>query len=231
MRLILPFVFAAAFGVSPAYAENVAIGIDNAAASGDLQTATGTGVTTLTTVNLNGVTITGVVGQRETGPNEVSGGEFFINNTTGSTQTIDFAVGAIGYLGPDKRYSQSATINLASGSADFAGQYYVDALDRQMGKDATTTFGVENALFDSGSLTGPHAFSFNNVAFTPGSGSLYSMGETLELTLSPGASVTVDGISMTASAIPEPSTWAMLLIGFIGLAWAATGRRRAREAF
>jgi hypothetical protein len=29
-----------------------------------------------------------------------------------------------------------------------------------------------------------------------------------------------------SSAVPEPSTWAMMLIGFIGLAWAFRNRRR-----
>jgi MYXO-CTERM domain-containing protein len=87
---------------------------------------------------------------------------------------------------------------------------------------------VENALFDSGSLAGPQAFSFNNLAGAPDSGKLFSMGETLELTLGPGAIVGVQGISMTAAAIPELPTWAMALAGF-GL-FGLLGRRRQQVA-
>jgi hypothetical protein len=48
------------------------------------------------------------------------------------------------------------------------------------------------------------------------------MAESLQLTLQPGAFVGVQSISMDASVVPEPSTWAMLgagfaLIGLLGL--------------
>ena len=33
-------------------------------------------------------------------------------------------------------------------------------------------------------------------------------------------------IDVAASAVPEPATWAMMLLGFIGLAWAFRSRRR-----
>lgn len=37
---------------------------------------------------------------------------------------------------------------------------------------------------------------------------------------------------MATSPVPEPSTWAMMLVGFVGLAWAATRKARvARIAF
>ena len=54
----------------------------------------------------------------------------------------------------------------------------------------------------------------------------YGMAEKLVLTLQPGASVGVQGISMDA-VVPEPKTWAMLIIGF-GL-MAALGYKRARS--
>ena len=41
--------------------------------------------------------------------------------------------------------------------------------------------------------------------------------------------IAVDG-TITAVATPEPSTWAMLLIGFAGLAWAGVRRKSARYA-
>jgi hypothetical protein len=41
--------------------------------------------------------------------------------------------------------------------------------------------------------------------------------------------IAVDG-TITALSTPEPSTWAMLLLGFAGLAWAGVRRKSARYA-
>ena len=43
-----------------------------------------------------------------------------------------------------------------------------------------------------------------------------------------GATFAVDNIVLSAGAVPEPSTWAMMLLGFIGLSFA--GYRKARPA-
>jgi PEP-CTERM motif len=39
-----------------------------------------------------------------------------------------------------------------------------------------------------------------------------------------------DGSFSTAGAVPEPSTWAMLLMGFVGLGFAASLRGRKQGA-
>ena len=40
--------------------------------------------------------------------------------------------------------------------------------------------------------------------------------------------IAIDG-TVTAVSTPEPSTWAMLVVGFIGLGWGSLTRRRVRE--
>jgi PEP-CTERM motif len=42
----------------------------------------------------------------------------------------------------------------------------------------------------------------------------------------PGGSLVFFSWSLTYTAVPEPSTWEMMLLGFVGLGW--TGYRRAR---
>ena len=226
-KLLLAAVAAGAVFASPALAENIAIGIDNTAFPGDLVSATGTDTVLLGSENLNGIVVTTTLGNRSTGPNELTGANLFVNNTSGVAQMLRLAVGGIDFLGADGIFKQTATISLAAGSADLAGNFFVDALNRQMGLDATSVFGVLNGVFDSGLLSGPQSFSFNDIAFGPSTKSPYSMGETLLLTLSPGASLTVDGLSMTASAVPEPKTWAMLVAGF-ALMGLVGYKRRAR---
>jgi hypothetical protein len=62
-----------------------------------------------------------------------------------------------------------------------------------------------------------------------GVGGVADLGDppTLSLNLPQGASVaTASGVFDSFTSVPEPSTWAMLLIGFAGLGFA--GYRRAR---
>jgi hypothetical protein len=128
-RFLLAATAACALAVSSgAYASNIAITIWNTANPGGAVTGTGTDNVVIGNENLNGVTVDGSLGTRLTGPNEINGAQFFLDNTTNASQTIELAVGAIGYLGSDNKYHQSATINLQNGSADLAGGYFVDAL-------------------------------------------------------------------------------------------------------
>ena len=71
--------------------------------------------------------------------------------------------------------------------------------------------------------------SFSGSLITPFSASgPYSMTEGASLSLRGLGSITGFNQSMeSTSPIPEPSTWAMLLMGFGGLAFGAYSRRRS----
>ena len=75
-------------------------------------------------------------------------------------------------------------------------------------------------------LTDPDSFSGSKVAAFAAGGP-FSMTEGAALALRSGGSVTGFNQSMQ-TGVPEPSTWAMLILGFAGLAWA--GVRRGRSA-
>jgi hypothetical protein len=62
------------------------------------------------------------------------------------------------------------------------------------------------------------------LAFEHGFASIYGGGYSVGIVLPDGLSVA--GEEPITSAVPEPSTWAMLLIGFAGIGFAAIRRRR-----
>jgi hypothetical protein len=59
--------------------------------------------------------------------------------------------------------------------------------------------------------------------------SLYSLSDQGTLQLVAGASVS-GGQDVTVAIVPEPSTWAMMAIGFVGLGFAGYKRARRRPA-
>ena len=59
--------------------------------------------------------------------------------------------------------------------------------------------------------------------------SLFSLSDQGDLLLEAGATVS-GGQDVTVAIVPEPSTWAMMAIGFAGLGFAGLRRARRRPA-
>jgi len=69
--------------------------------------------------------------------------------------------------------------------------------------------------------SGPRFFFFNPTASEPG----------LSFTFTPSRETTTAGtVSSEVAAVPEPSTWAMMILGFFGVGFMAY-RRKAKSAF
>lgn len=212
---------------APASAANTALIMWNGA---DVETATGFGSADLTASDLGGVTVTLSFVNRNTAPNQLTTGQINIDNTTGMVQTLNIIAGANGYLGAEKGFTLTGTIGATSGVSDLTGMYFVDPSNTLNGTNETI-IGAGIDSFDSLSLTGPKSFSFNGFGPDLVTGP-YGLAERLTLTLQPGASVFVQGASMTASAVPEPKTWAMLVAGFALMGAMAFKRKRtARSIF
>ena len=209
---------------SPAWAANVALTLWTDGV--DAETATGTGSANLVGSSLDGVTITVSSAKRTTGPNDLTTANISIDNTTGSIQTLQISSGANGFLGPDSKYKLTGTIGVETGTADLVGSYFVDPLNTLNGQGTGAIIGTNIGGFDSGLLGSTDSFSFNGTGIF-GSGSPYAFAEHMTLTLAPGASVFVQGVSMEAvNGVPEPSTWVMMGGGFALLA--ALGLRKRR---
>ena len=211
---------------APAMAANTAIILWNQANPGDAETATGTNQAILANTNLDGITVSFSVVNRVTNPNSITEGNINIDNTTNSVQTLRIIAGANGFFGPSAGFGLSATILTALGSSDLSGSFFVDHSNSLNGQTESVT-GTDIDNFDSGSLTGPHSFSFNAIGLEEVAGT-YGLAESLTLTLQPFAQIGVQSISMDAvGQVPEPSTWAMGIAGFGFLAF--FGMKRARK--
>ena len=146
-----------------------------------------------------------------------------IENTTTHPLTVTLLASDTGFVAPTRfiENSGSLTFNANVGAPDSTLSFFADALNRQ-GANPTNTPG---ALLDSVSghaLTDPDSFSGTRIAAFDASAP-FSMTEGAALALRSGGSVTGFNQAMQ-SGVPEPSTWAMLAIGFGLLAW--SGRRR-----
>ena len=220
MKLLTTAAILAAL-TTPAAAADSAITIWNTSNPGGAESANGTGGASILSSNLGGVTISVSSVQRGINPNDLTEANISIDNTTGSIQTIKIIAGANGYLGPSDAFTLTGAIGATLGGSDLAGQFFTDQGDTLNGNSSLTVTGTQIGSFDSGLLTGPESFAFNGSGLssllTP-----YGLAEELTLTLAPGATVFIQGMSMDASAVPEPGTWAMMgvgfaLIGFLGL--------------
>jgi hypothetical protein len=92
---------------------------------------------------------------------------------------------------------------------------------------ATDYAGDPYALILSAPVSGLDSeIEFTTTSTPPGDGDFPVRG-----TLGPYdvGSVTVSGVPVGAAAIPEPSTWAMMLLGFAGLGYAGCRGRKVRR--
>ena len=175
--------------------------------------------------NIGGVTITASSVQRGTSPTDLTEANIGIRNTTGTIQVLRIIAGANGYLDNPTGFTLTSTIGGKLGGYDLSGSFFADQTNSLNGQGFSVT-GLDIGDFDSGSLTGPASFSFNGFGLDSLTGP-YGLAESLTLTLQPGASVFVQGMSMDASAVPEPKTWAMMGIGFAVMAF--MGFKRSRK--
>jgi hypothetical protein len=192
---------------------------------GGIVTSSGTGSVDVGPQNLDGISVTLSFANRFTNPNSLTGANINIDNTTTKTETLNVIFGANGYLGPSNGFALSGTILAALGGSDLLGSFFVDGGNTLNGLSTGVT-GLDIGDFDSALLTGPKSFSFNGDGFDGVTGP-YGLAERLTLTLAPGASVAIQGMSMEASAVPEPKTWAMLILGFGMMAF--MGARKVRK--
>ena len=209
----------------PAMAANTALIIWNAANPSDFESALGTGQANLTGSDFDGVSITLSRVNRFTNPNGMTTSNLNIDNNTDSVQVLKIIGGVNGLFGATGGFTLTGTVGGQNGVSDLFGQFFADAGNGLSG-ETFSPFGTLLNSFNSGSLSGTQSFSFNGFGPDHLNGP-YGLAEELTLTLQPGSGVFVQGLSMSASAVPEPKTWALMGVGF-GL-MALMGYKRSRK--
>ena len=152
-----------------------------------------------------------------------------IENTLGVPITVTLLASDTGFTAPVSfvNNSGSLTFNDNVGAPDSTLKFWADVTDTQ-GANPTNTPGSLLETVTGHAVTDPDSFAGSRIAAFDASGP-FSMTEGAALVLRADGSVTGFSQSMQ-SGVPEPSTWAMMLLGFAGLAWAGMRRKSARFA-
>jgi hypothetical protein len=232
--ILLAVALAIAFGSAPAHATlQLSIGAGGSVftcSDGELSCDQSGGANNLLTVDtsVGGAFVQLTLTQSTFGKvNELQLSSSNIENTTAAPLTVTLLASDTGFLSPVRfiNNSGSLTFNSNVGAPDSTLSFFADPLNRQ-GANPTNTPGVLLTSVMGHAVTDPDSFSGSLV--TPFDASApFSMTEGAALVLRADGSVTGFNQAMQ-TGVPEPSTWAMLIIGFAGLAWA--GLRRAKSA-
>ena len=148
-----------------------------------------------------------------------------IENNGGVPGTLTFIASDTNFVPPvgDILESASLTFNSNVGAGASSVSFFADPLNGQ-GANPLNTPGTLLDSFSGTPTSDPDSFSGTHLSGFASS-TPFSMTESANLNLIAGGSITGFDQSMTSSAIPEPSTWVMMGLGFAALGFAAWRRR------
>jgi hypothetical protein len=210
---------------------SIASCVDNA--SCDLNPAVG--IIQVANGVLNGVEVNGSI-QTSTGTpanpgiDTLNTSSLSLINLTAVSKTVTVVVSDTDFTGPVASFQTAASgvWQNAIGST-ITMKWFDDPANGQGADSPTDTPGNLIDSFTNTATLFVDSFSHNGIGAVADAGP-FSMTEEAVFTLSPHAQLVNRGQSEVKLAAPEPSTWAMMLIGFAGLGFAAYRRRdRARK--
>jgi hypothetical protein len=203
--------------------------VDNAAC--DLNPAVG--IINVGNLTINGVQVNGSI-QSSTGTpanpglDTLNTSSLSIINLTSTTKTLSVVVSDTDFAGPVVAFQTagSGVWQNAIGSS-ITLSWFDDPANGQGADDPTDTPGNLIDSFTHAATLFVDSFSHNGTGAVSDAGP-FSMTEEAIFTLTPFAQLVNRGQSEVKLAVPEPSTWGMMLLGFVGLGYA--GFRKARSA-
>ncbi|MGB7977099.1 MAG: PEPxxWA-CTERM sorting domain-containing protein [Roseiarcus sp.] len=174
-------------------------------------------------------TATGVPGA--SGIDSLNVSSLALINTTAAPVTVTLVVSDIGFAAPVGKYqlAASGTFQATVGST-FSVSWWADPANTQYANTSGSIPAFSPLDTFSTTATGVvQSFDTNSAgAFT--ATSPFSMTEEVVYTLQPNGELLNRGIGMVMTEVPEPSTWAMMLLGFAGLGFAAYRSSRTKIA-
>ena len=228
-KLLLSTALLAAIGVSPAHARlQLSIGVGATTFTcfdGQLSCDQSGGVNNLLIVDqtVNGAFVQLALTQSQFGkPDELQLSTSNIENLTTAPLTITLTASDTGFTPPIVAVNNSASLTFNSniGAPNSTLTFFADKLD---GQGAPGTPGTLLESVSGHAVTDPDSFSGSRItAFA--ADAPFSMTESANLVLRADGSITGFNQSMESTAIPEPSTWVMLGLGFAALGF--VGRKR-----
>jgi len=203
--------------------------VDNAGC--DLNPAVG--IINLGNITINGVQVNGSI-QTSTGTpanpglDTLNTSSLSIINLTALTKTVTVAVSDTDFAGPVVAFQTagSGVWQNAIGSS-ITLNWFDDPANGQGADDPTDTPGNLIDSFTHAATLFVDSFSHDGTGAVSDAGP-FSMTEQAIFTLTPFGQLVNRGQSEVKLAVPEPSTWGMMLLGFVGLGYA--GFRKARSA-
>jgi hypothetical protein len=159
-------------------------------------------------------------------PDELQLSTSNIENLTAAPLTVTLTASDTGYAFPVHAINNSASLTFNSniGAADSTLTFFADTLD---GQGAPGTPGTLLESVSGHAVTDPDSFSGSRItAFD--ANAPFSMSESASLVLRADGSITGFNQSMESTAVPEPSTWVLMGLGFAAMG-AFAWRRRVRE--
>ena len=162
-------------------------------------------------------------------PDELQLSTSNIENLTAAPLTVTLTASDTGFAPPIVAINNSASLTFNSnvGAPNSTLTFFADTLD---GQGAPGTPGTLLESVSGHAVTDPDSFSGSLIS-PFAADAPFSMTESAALVLRADGSITGFNQSMETTAIPEPSTWAMLGVGFGLMAWLGQKRRSVRFAF
>ena len=225
-------ILALAFAAAPAHATlQLSIGANGSVftcADGQLSCDQSGGTNNLLTIDttVGGAFVQLTLATSQFGnPNLLTLSSSNIENLSGAPISVTLLASDTSFAAPVSfiKESSSLTFNDAVGSPASFERFWADPANTQ-GANPSNTPGALLFTATGTPTQNPDSFDGTNVSAFLASAP-FSMTEGAQLNLITGGSVTGFSQNMQ-SGVPEPSTWAMLIIGFAGLAWAGLRRRK-----
>jgi len=196
----------------------------------DLNPATGT--IQLANDTLNGVAVNGSI-QVSTGTPANPGQDLIdtsslsIVNTSGATKVVTVAVSDTDFSAPVGSFHLTGSGTwVNAGGSSLLLEWFDDPANAQGADNAFDAPGTMLGTFTSIGTDPLRSFSFDDTGAVSDSAP-FSMTIWAQATMTSGAVLLNRGQGEVKLAIPEPSTWAMMALGFVGLGFA--GYRRTRK--